>query len=792
MDFDLRVKALSRLVKSDTKAAEEALGKEFEKVRASLLSETDYDRLEQDLALLEIIEDRFSAEATALLLDFLKEVEKRQITYSDAMQRYESLISEYHNSITLLTRAIDVVLRLRYLEPEPIFHALLGFSEHSVEAVRNKAVSGLRDMARYDLRVFYGDGVQAGIGATPQKIVIEQLEKLGDSQLERHFSAAITIAETLLSPTMEGTAWSYKSVTLSRGATPGMPSVADVRSRTIGLLKRLYKICSGMPHKLRIIAVLQEATRAPHVGQADEATKKMISENAIDVLTFYGELVSHENLQIVQKIESNSYWAFYHAANREVESAAFGVRDRIASNAEYTIYKTLIGFEGVFGDWDRTENDHFEDVDKYRQQKALEFAKSITSKNYLEWRNRILLYAETESQDLATFPNFYRFLEHFALAQPSLAQRLVAEDSEKIAAFLIALLRGLWASSEQQAVRLMLERWISEGRYLIQVVRLFLDNPLFDRPLLASALRRAAEMDNQLCVASVMSVAVSNYGPEKGYLVKELFIPALEFLSEKRNTTWIFDFWFRPQARYLIEELDTSSIEKLLKNLLLLDKIDHHAEEILYLIASRAPDKVLAFLTERLGKEKKKNGKRFEAIPFSLHKLNEPLSKAPGEAVRSVRDQYDGNFGMFIFRGARLLKIIFPGFPPEFEAELLGLIREGGNQNIEVVLAVLRTYEGQPFIHNVCKAVVRAIPVDSKYRGEVAAALEATGVVSGEYGFAEAYARKKEELKDWLNDPDERVQSFAKRYIERLDQMIAAERKRVGEEIALRKHRYGE
>jgi hypothetical protein len=70
--------------------------------------------------------------------------------------------------------------------------------------------------------------------------------------------------------------------------------------------------------------------------------------------------------------------------------------------------------------------------------------------------------------------------------------------------------------------------------------------------------------------------------------------------------------------------------------------------------------------------------------------------------------------------------------------------------------------------------------------------LENTGVVEGEFGFAEAYERKKNEVKDWMTDPDEKVQEFAKWYIANLEQLSAAERKRAEEEMVLRKHRYGE
>jgi hypothetical protein len=40
--------------------------------------------------------------------------------------------------------------------------------------------------------------------------------------------------------------------------------------------------------------------------------------------------------------------------------------------------------------------------------------------------------------------------------------------------------------------------------------------------------------------------------------------------------------------------------------------------------------------------------------------------------------------------------------------------------------------------------------------------MESTGSVMGEFGLAEAYERKKAEVKDWITDPGLKVQEFAK------------------------------
>ena len=47
-------------------------------------------------------------------------------------------------------------------------------------------------------------------------------------------------------------------------------------------------------------------------------------------------------------------------------------------------------------------------------------------------------------------------------------------------------------------------------------------------------------------------------------------------------------------------------------------------------------------------------------------------------------------------------------------------------------------------------------------------------------------------MQDWWNDPIDAIREFAAWYVEGLNQLIAADRQRADEEIALRKQRFDE
>ena len=460
------------------------------------------------------------------------------------------------------------------------------------------------------------------------------------------------------------------------------------------------------------------------------------------------------------------------------------------------MYKTLIGFEGIFISWEqlRKQDGYWEETDKFRRSKALEFVQSISASNFPFWRERILSYADTESDDLATFPIFYYFLEEFAKVHSAMALELLSEDSDRLSKFLIPLLRGLWDGPAQLRLQSILNVWINDGRHLYAIAKQFINSPVLSLELLERLQAKAVELRDLSTIAMILKVAATDVGESRHVAVSRLFIPALKSLTAAKDANWILDSWYSPEIRVFLGKLGRTEIDLVLDNLSYLDRIDYQAEEILSLLAERSPEKVLELLFRRLSSEERDgiSSDEYEAIPFQLHKLDKPLAEDAATTMRIARSNFDGDYGTFVWRGARLIMMIFSQFPPEFEAELLRLINEGDEKDLEFVIAVLRNYDGQAFVQNVCKAIIRKIPFESEWRTEVYVALQNTGVVSGEYGFAEAYERKRTEIEGWLTDESERVRTFAAWYIDGLDQMIDADRKRADEGNALRKHRFNE
>jgi len=794
MDHSSRIKVLKQLSRTRGKPADQALQKEAASIGTQLETETRFDLLDQQLESLDTIAFRVAEQSVSMLRKFLKRLETLSLTHSQESILLGDRLIEYESTERLAVAALNILDRIRYHKPIAVLEIFVEYSASSSEPIRTAASEGLRHLSEYNIDIFYGGPNRAGLGPTPQLAIVDWLDSLDDVGLFRNAKAVIELSDGLLSPTMEGTSWDYQSVAWSTAAIPPSELVQDIRRRSLVRLQDLYRVVSTTQEKRSALNAMLAATRLPSQAEATDELRKIISANTVFVLQFFKSLLPHEKLQLVQKIEHDSFWLFYHAPSEEVKARALEIRDILALDQEYKIYKDLIGFEGIFEDWeDRLEEGpDFSAIDSHRSAKALEYAENINAGNWDEWRSRIVSFAETESDDLATFPNFYNFLEHFAKASPQLALGFLQESLDEIRSFIIPMLRGLWDGPMQGELRVWIEKQIDADQNLFAIAKLFFSNHDLDETILSKLLEKAIANEDSSVLIALVSVAGSNYSDTHKALIGNLFLPAVAALTKLRNPNWIFDIWYRKERAQLLGSLSDEGQEIVLRSLLFAKEIDYQAEELLIPLATANPQRIINFFGERISLESEKRiDGRYDAIPFSFHKLQNALAEHPALAVDTVRTWFDDDDALFEFRGARLLRNIFPNFSDAFEERLLLLVETGNREDMAFVLSILRNYEGEAFLHRVCREIVARLPKDDELLTRVYIALQATGVVTGEFGFVEAYKRRIDEIRPWLSDETASVRAFAADYVESLGKRIEFEQRRAEEQIALRKHTLG-
>lgn len=800
MDIKQKKNILAHLAqKAGTdQVALQAITKEFAKISLVFQSETQYDRLENQLEILDTIVYVVHQEAVNTIQEFLNRLNSLNLTYQEILGYPVERLVEFRNKNTLMVKALDVLERIRYYHPSEILDIFFHYSCHNEESVAKQAKHGIEKLAAYDLDIFYGDGKNwLGLGWGPQEKALQKIASFNDSQKYKYFSAIIVTCEKVLSPTLSGTNSTFHSVTIRTSAVPALDGIKEIRNKAINELQSLYPIAKNVEQRKIVLNAMESATSTPHMGQYGDDVLVMVIENTVTVLKFMKDIAVSDDLQVMQKIEHDTYWLFYHKGklDQTIHKLALEIRDAQLANEEYQKFRILIGFESVFHDWERgrKESSDYEGESRLREAEALNLAETIDKDSYDEWKKRIISYAHIKSNDMATFPFFGKFLEHFGKNTPALALQLLSESSDQLETFIIAILSGVIKTDRKWDAYSLIEGWCVEGKYLFSLARLFEFSSELNEELLKKILEKALNYDDLNTLNQIILTVSENYNEENKHLVKILMIPALERLTIHKNSHWVINFWFRKQLINLLSSLDVAEQKSILENLFWLQRIDYQAEEILTAIAKQSPELVVQFFCKRLSKEKNKEDKgKYDAIPFGFHKLSEPLSQHPSLAIDAVLDSYDGNFGLFIYRGARFLKNIFLNFSLEFQQKLLEVVQTKEKKELLFVIAILRNYDGNPIIHNFCKEIVKILPDDSDLFDELCIILQSTGVVSGEYGFVEAYKQKIEDIKPWLQDKDLKVIGFAKNYIADLEKYIEVEEKRVQERIVLRKHQYGE
>lgn len=185
----------------------------------------------------------------------------------------------------------------------------------------------------------------------------------------------------------------------------------------------------------------------------------------------------------------------------------------------------------------------------------------------------------------------------------------------------------------------------------------------------------------------------------------------------------------------------------------------------------------------------------YRSIPFEFHTLQESLKGFASEIIENIKTwkpQEPVNLpyeDWYSERICNLIKNIFPNFEG-LEIPLKRLIRSQDNNQIDLVISIIKSYTGQQFLFKTVSELLKEISIDDTVRlRAIEFALHNRGVMSGYYGGSEALKLKKQYAQPWLRSRNERVKAFAKQYIAKLDRQIAAERHR--EEQRYEMHRRG-
>lgn len=697
--------------------------------------------------------------------------------------------------------ACEILGQVRYVSIEGTFEAICDvFPGASDDEERKHLLHLTHALAGHEMEIW------KRAGPIVQITLVRQVCDFDQDRVRPVLRVLLKVLEDGLSTEVQDSTSTYNTMTLHRGSVVASDALRAMRAEAMDILFKFYRSAGSTDEKAQIKRVLFAASAMPTSTNYSNQLLADVLNDSARVVDFFGDVAATDDYEIIQSIQRQLLWmhrrdkgiriakdidAAVLAAADRLQASIQAFRTRAEANTGFVTYNTLVGFESVFRpmwDWDGLR---YEEEREYRSKRIDELVDEVTEQNADEWLGIINRCAQTKSDDLATFPTFGEFLQRLGREKPSIVLKYIDRLEKPLTGFLGIMLSGLAQSSQSAALDARIEEWLAQDRYLVEIAHSFKFAPRLDGAKLKRLLEAGIRLDNEGVIIQVLETAFRRYKDATKALIDEVLLPGINYFTQRKDAQWVNLAWFLPKEESFVRDLTDDGVEAVLQNLLYMPRIDTHAEFILIQIVNARPTRVFDLFEERLKFSTAPdvvNG--YEPIPYEFHELKKRFQGITDYAVDTVRRLFVSGDYMFPYTGGRLISAAFPAFSVELGRKLMSLVTTGTHDDLEFAISILSAYDGEQFVEPLCKEIIRRLPADNELRSNVTLVLQATGVVSGEFGLVEAYKGKRDALVPWLSDTDENVGSFAQEYIANLDRQIAAEQRRSEEGLEMRKRRY--
>ena len=683
-------------------------------------------------------------------------------------------------------KAASVIEHHRHADPPAVLAALIRLYRGAADDERSVWLDLGRRFAENSIPVFRTHG------PIIQRIVVDALAALSLEDLAAIRDLALAMLEKVASSEISGTAQAdFHVINFQMGAIPVGQAVRQMRADAITLLGQLMDASADDLARLTVLAPLNEACRVPFNG-ASEAIRILVMNDAADVAAIWRRTAATAGIEVRRRMEVDALHvhSWYHilpeamAGNAELAGAQqrlipllIGLRDDLEADADYVLYRKLVGHDSVHPSaWAGRHFDH-EALDQWRQTEWPGIIASIDADDPDAWVATARRYLR-EPMGLSDHVALAKFVRGLSAAKPRIAVHILDVADDALSPLLVALLVGLDTAGQSDAAIQAAHRFADEGRYLANLAWWLADRAMPSIGLLIDFIARARELGDDRGVVALMDAAGKQYSAKPDpALISEVLMPCVEHAIRASLTGWPRDaFWVGHSN--ILGALNDAQSARILDSIVGAAKVTHDAERLLTKIADRSPQLVLDFFEARARRVPDENGERVEPVPFHLNELRVPLARHPGPLLSTARRMHDARPAYHQFFGGRLVAQTFPALEPALARAITALVAGGNRDDLAFVLATLQPYEGAEAVLPVAMDVVDRLDEGDPLLGQVSSVLGETGIVSGQFGWVEAVIEQRRRLEPYATDPRPRVEAFARLEIRALTQAMASEQRR--------------
>lgn len=661
----------------------------------------------------------------------------------------------------------DVVLDIldRYYDVSNNLRLLIKLGKQ--KELRKKSEETLRRTVTYKI------GIVNKYGFSVQKIVLDFVSEQKPEYILENLDLILVSIKPIASLECEDFSMdSSETVTFKRSCLKPSSILEGIRTRYFELTKNLLKLVNKDVDRKKVLSAMFSLANAPHSKNLTDETIVLLSADIVKIIDFL--ITYYDTAANVIKKDIQS---FVFMLERQSFKDRFAnlpkLKEKLDQDTNYSRFRIFYG-----NDLDFFPNFDFKAAEKFRNNKIDEFVQQINEANLDSW---FILFREllASYQPDIDFTYFSIFLQKLAKLKPEIAFKIL--DAEEFTPFIGAILSGLMESSKQEKARKLMNEYSKQGTKQLATIHAVLSKKDYDDTLFNEIYPNLIESTDTAVLLMLLRTIVINYNKHKDH--KEEVTSIVNKLTKLNFFSLSFIYYM---AKDYWKEMSDDNIKAILENLKNHEIISFEDDGLLSSVSEKNPKAVISFFHDRVELAKAKTIS--DPIPYEFLELGTSLSKNHKEILPEIISWFSEKDQLENLYASKLIENIFPSFGPDLEHFLSVLVQDNDPKNLEIVLRILEEYEGQPFLHNIAKEIIKLYNMDESLRTKLYRILSAVkGAVMGEYGFLDAYKLKKEQIKDWLNDPDPKVKEFAIGYDERLNELINHEKKRADKEVTFRK-----
>ncbi|MFC1645189.1 hypothetical protein ACFL08_04140 [Patescibacteria group bacterium] len=719
-------------------------------------------------------------------------------------KKYKSQFGEYSGKSheDLVLKCVGILEMIRYHD-KGIFMRLVDIQEKvKYKSVQDKIKEVLEKYAKYNYHAISNEKIGYGV----QRIILDEILKWSSKDKKKRFDLIEIVSKEFLRSSFEGSSMKdYNTMVFQQGSLGVSDYLKKIRRDTIDMLVEMFESTRSEKMKLRILDVLNEATRRPMEGYDDKMIE-MIKGDVEYLVKVYEKLAFNKkgkisSFPIVANIKEQLGWM--KKMHGKKVSAISVLEKKIENDSDYQFFSAFVNDHSKFGpNGEDIENKDIENIFK-------DICDENTDEYYVKL-NKIAGYLKRELiEDWKLLP-FKKFLSELGSKKPEIAEELILKSFEKksdlkscAVHFLCGFREGKnlrqWdrirclVESEKDVESLKAIPWSiscianEKASSLIRQKDInLLKNIINASGIYAFVVNIRNDWERYAFHANVMEALIIAYRKDKNK-VEGLIVEELNNVSDNNNCLQPLlgklDF---ATYRKIVNLLDfkKKNVKKIIKLVSEVDKLDHRIQNVMAILSEEHYEDVMNVFTERIkSRQESKGNRQYEAIP---HQFNQELKEAilKGEKyeefVLKWIDSTKSSDYIYCMDMGRLLRKI-DGVQKKFILKVIN--KKSTKKEIENILKMF-TFDMPN--EDVLIGIIKMTENEDIW-GNIGGVISQTGVVSGEHGISDSYKGKAISFERYLEDDNENVRGFAKKFVKEMSQRAKEERKREDEEIALRK-----